>query len=509
MNKKPQPTREWAFDADQHGASSWADAAHLETRGYGPDGSHLLGWLPSETLGTPNIPITYSGARHQLILAPTRGGKAVSGCVPRLLDHAGSSVVLDVKNGELALITARYRQDVLGQNVILIDPYDEVASRLGFEPSSLNALREIDINSDEAFDDSIMLAEATTIGEKGGDRYWTDEATTLIAGLALHNAQLGHSLKQLRSDLNRDQDGFEQLIREMKSSPYSLIRSAGARISSKAERERSSVISTAQRNTHFLESKKLAGALSRSDFDLSHIGENTTIYIVLPVDRLYSARGWLRTIIALLISGISKLPTKPRQPVMFLLEEMAALDRLGIVERSYGLLAGLGLQMVGVVQDLAQLRGIYGERWQTFAANSACIQCFGTNDEFTARYLSGLSGQSTSERLSFESAEIRASLFGDPEYRSAADGLQQRPLITPSELMSLHPTTQFIKLAAAHPVLAYRPAYFIDALYRDRRGQPLYDIHPHHADRKTPQAIDFARAGNRLGGVLEEYLTVG
>lgn len=455
------------------------------------------------------MPITYNGARHQLILAPTRGGKAVSGCVPRLLDHPGSAVIIDVKGGELALITARYRQEVLGQQVLLVDPYDEVASQLGVDAVGLNPLREIEIDSDEAFDDAMSLAEATTIGEKGGDSYWTDEAATLLAGLTLHNVQLAQTLKHLRTDLNRDYDGFEQLLREMNDSPYELVRSAAARISNKAERERSSVISTAQRNTHFLESKKLAESLSRADFNPSEIGENTTIYVVLPADRLYSARRWLRLVIAFLISRISRLPTKPSFPVMFLLEEMAALDRLGVIERSYGLLAGLGLLMVGVVQDLAQLRDLYGPKFQTFCANSASIQCFGTNDEFTARYLSGLSGQSTSERLSLESAEIRASMFGDPEYRSAADGLQQRPLITPSELMSLHPTTQFIKLAAAHPVLAYRPAYFLDSLYRDRRGQPLFDIHPHHADKRLPRAVDFAQIGNGLGGALEEFLTVG
>ncbi len=509
MSRKSQPTREWAFDADQFGAARWADAAHLASRDYGPEGIHLLGWLPAETRGAPNVAITYSGARHELVLAPTRGGKAVSGCVPRLLDHAGSAVVLDVKDGELALITARYRQEVLGQKVLMIDPFDKVASQLGVEPVGLNPLREIDIDSDEAFDDAIMLAEATTIGEKGGDSFWMDEAATWIAGLSLFQVERGRTLEDLRSDLNRDQVGFDDLIQNMMTSPFELVRSAAARMSNKADRERSGVLSTAQRNTHFLESKKLAESLSRSDFSLSQVGENTTIYIVLPADRLYSSRRWLRMIIAFLISRISRLPTKPNPPVMFLLEEMAALDRLGIIERSYGLLAGLGLLMVGVVQDLAQLRGLYGERWQTFAANSASIQCFGTNDEFTACYLSGLSGQSTSERLSIESAEIRASLFGDPEYRSAADGLQQRPLITPSELMTLHPTTQFIKLAAAHPVLAYRPAYFLDALYRDRRGEPLFDIHPHHADRGLPQAVDFARAGNRLGGILEEYLTVG
>ncbi|ARE41326.1 Conjugal transfer coupling protein TraG [Rhodovulum sp. P5] len=444
-----------------------------------------------------------------MIVAPTRGGKAVSGAVPRLLDHPGSAVVLDVKGGELALITARYRQDVLGQNVVMIDPYDAVSSRLGVDPVRLNPVRSIDLDGDEAFDEAMLLSDAMTIGERGGEAFWTDEAATLIAGLSLFQVQTGGTLHDLRADLNRDREGFDALLEEMQASPYELVRSAAARMMNKAEKERSGVISTAQRNTHFLESAKLSASLSASDFNLQDLGRNTTLYIVLPVRRLHSARRWLRLLIALLIHAIANLPERPEPPVLFLLEEMAALERLGIVERSFGLMAGLGLQMLAVVQDFSQLRDLYGERWQTFIANAASVQCFGTNDSFTARYLSELSGQTTVERLTYESAEIRASLLGDPDYRGAGDAVHARPLIRPEELMALHPATQFIKLAAAHPVVAFRPAYFLDARYRNARGMPLFDIHPDHEHRALPAPVNFERAGARLGEMLDMYLRVG
>jgi type IV secretion system protein VirD4 len=449
-----------------------------------------------------------------MVVAPTRGGKAVSASVPMLLDHPGSAVVLDVKDGELALITAGYREEVLGQSVFIIDPFDVVCSRLGREPARLNPMDAVDLDGDEPFDNALLIAESCVIPESTGDSHWSGEAEALIAGLVLAEGQRrlhGETaqLADVRAALNLGKAGFGEYVGAMFESPYALVRGAAGRISNKADRERSGVISTAHRNTHFLESAKLAASLSASDIDLSRIGENTSVYIVLPARRIRSAKRWLRLLIAGLIGAVTALPRKPDPPVLFLLEEMATLERLSVVEQSFGLMAGYGLQLCGIVQDFTQLRDLYRDRWETFLANSAAIQCFGTNDLFTARYLSELCGRTTVEQLGYETALRRSSLFGDPDYRSERDSMAPRQLITTDELMGMHPCVQLIVLASARPVMAYRPAYFLDARYRDRRGKPLYDVHPHHADKPLAPALDFLKAGLDLGGALAPWLEVG
>ena len=501
--------RVWVQDPDPHGSARWGDAAHLAARSYGPHGRHLLGYLPSDDPARGAVPITYGGDRHELIVAPTRGGKGVSGAIPRLLDHPGSVVVLDVKDGELAWITARYRAEVLGQEVRIIDPYDTVCSALGFQPARLNPLRAVDLESDDPFDEAMRIAGGIVVPESHGESHWSGEAEALIAGLILNEAEQGGDLASVRAALNRDYAAFASYIGEMQANSYELIRAAGARIDNKEERELSGVLSTAQRNTHFLESQKLADSLSASDIDLTRIGARCSIYIVLPARRIRAARSWLRILIGQLIHAVTALPERPLEPVLVLLEEMATLERMTIIEQSFGLMAGYGLQLVAVVQDFTQLHDLYRTRWQTFIANAATVQCFGTNDSFTAKYLSELSGQSSTLRLSHQSAEIRTSLFGDPEYHGYGDGLSARPLITPDELMSLHPAVQFIKLAAARPVIAWRPAYFLDALYRRPNGRPLYDLHPQHADRPIPRPVNFTRPGLDLGAVLAPHLKVG
>ncbi|WP_395442847.1 type IV secretory system conjugative DNA transfer family protein [Caulobacter sp. UC70_42] len=45
----------------------------------------------------------------------------------------------------------------------------------------------------------------------------------------------------------------------------------------------------------------------------------------------------------------------PAAPVLFLLDEFAALGRLEPVERAFGLMAGYGLQLWPILQDMHQL----------------------------------------------------------------------------------------------------------------------------------------------------------
>ena len=84
-----------------------------------------------------------------------------------------------------------------------------------------------------------------------------------------------------------------------------------------------------------------------------------------------------------------------------------------------------------------------------------------------------------------------------------------RPLITPDELMVMHPTAQLILLAHTHPVTAYKTAYFLDSRYRDKSGKPLYDSHPAYKDAPLSRAVNFLKAGLDIGRTLETVLGGG
>ncbi|MBL3619036.1 MAG: type IV secretory system conjugative DNA transfer family protein, partial [gamma proteobacterium endosymbiont of Lamellibrachia anaximandri] len=276
------------------------------------------------------------------------------------------------------------------------------------------------------------------------------------------------------------------------------------------EPELSGILSTAQQNTHFLESPRIQRSLSKSDFSFDELENGKTdIFIVLPAGRLFAYNRFLRMLLSIAITAVTRFKTKPNPPVYFLIEEAAALGRLDVIESAYGLMAGYGMQLHMIVQDFNQLASIYEKRWQTFIANSGVIQIFGTNDLMTAEYTSRLCGIGTVESLSEASAERRANLISDPHFLSRDDALISRSLITPDEVTTMHPAAQILILSHSYPVACFKTAYFLDKRYRDNKGNPLFDIHPHYAKHPLASPVNFMRTGFDIGSALDQIFDGG
>ena len=536
MNKNPAISRFYARDAQMYGSAQWADRPYLKTRGYGQNGRKFFGYGVAEHRKAGSFAITSNSNRHTLRIGPTRSHKGTCGSIRKCLDHQGPLVAMDVKGGEMALIAARCRRDVLGRNVVLVDPRDCAASRLGMRSLAFNPLDWADPLSDTFVDDNFLIGDSTIMSRSEKDPHWADEAVSLIAGLSMHVKtsplvllpcpEEGRNLGQVRNILNlgpaafknlvageftKDEDGKVTLLKPgMAQSKNKYVRAAAGRILNKSERERSGVISTAQSNTHFLEGPINRKILAKSDFDPRDLERgDMDIFFILPAGRIQQDARLTRLFVSVFLTIITRFKKKPEIPVCMLVEECAALKRLEPLETAMGLLAGLGVELDLVWQDLNQLAGIYNESWQSFIANCSEVQCLGTNDNFTAEYISKRSGIATVENLSYESAQMRAGLFGDPSYLSTHDQLVQRPLITADEIMTAHPVAQYLFLANAHPAEAYKAPYYLDRCYRNKKDEPLFSIHPDYEGRALPRSIDFTKPGLDIGAALAPFMVEG
>ncbi len=531
-----QPSRIYSRDPDLYGSSKLATREHLRVKRYGENGNIFLGYGMAEHSKDRAYKITTNTQKHLLTVAPTRSGKLLTASLPRCLEHMGSLVALDVKDGELALIAARYRRDILGHKVVIIDPWDLACSRLGMTPSCLNVIDWLDPENEDFVEDAMMIADSLITDRGGKDPFWNDEARSLVMGLILYVAsspivlmpteKKSRDLPQVRRLLNLspiefknfvggefedDGNGNEILVRPgMLQSSNEHVRSSAARILNKASKEFSGVLSTAQQNTHFLESPRIQRALSKSDFSFDELENgNIDIFIVLPAGRLLTYNRFLRMLLSIGITAVTRFKTKPNPPVYFLIEEAAALGRMEVIEVAYGLMAGYGMQLHMIIQDFNQLASLYPERWQTFIANSGVIQIFGTRDLMTSEYTSRLCGITTIESLSEFSAERRAGLFSDPQFLSREDSLISRSLITPDEIMTMHPAAQILILSHANPVTCFKTVYFLDKRYRNKNGKPIFDIHPHYADQSLSAPVNFLRAGLDIGNALDSVFDGG
>ncbi len=516
-----EPSRIYSYDPALHGSSQWATRAHLKSRNYGDKGRIFLGYgLPEP--GCPHqMILTTNTLRHLLTVAPTRSGKLISATAPRCLEHMGSLVAIDVKNGELALVSARFRRDVLGQKVVLIDPWNVAAKLLGMDTARFNVLDWLDAESDDFVDDAMLVADSLIVAQ-GKDPFWDNEARALIMGLVQYVAATplpliptdvkSRDLAQVRRLLNLPPERFKELLAGkfeqgqdgssvlvapgMAQSRNEHVRAASARILNKAPKEFSSVLSTAQQHTHFLESPRIQCATGTSDFDVNDLQfGKMSVYIILPAGRLSTYNRFLRMLLSIFITAATRFSIKPNPPVYFLVEEAPALGRLDVLETAFGLLAGYGIQLHLVIQDFNQLHALYGVRWQTFIGNSGVVQFFANRDPMTAEVVSRLCGMTTIENLSEETVARRAGLLSAPNYFSKQDSMHGRALITPDEVMTLHPAVQILILAGAHPVISVKTVHFMDRRYRRPNGQPIFDTHPHYQGAALPKSIDFLRQG--------------
>jgi len=458
------------------GTATWDDGDALRQRR-----GLIVGRAPRRRRGDDTL--RYAGEGHLLTVAPTRAGKGTSAVIPALLTHEGSMVVTDLK-GENVAVTARARR-AMGQRVLTLDPFG-VATAIG---ASYNPLDRIDPAGTDAIDDARALADMLVVGSLPGstEAFWDEEARALLVGLILHATAdadpAGRTLMAVRTALCRGPRQFAALLRTMAASTAAggAVARSAAQIAQKSPRERSAVLSTAQSHTHFLDSPRIAAVMQRTILppDASAApGAPSTLFLVLPPEHLDGYRRWLRLMIG---SAIQRL-TRRRQPAgsrtLFLLDEFAQLGRMRPVEQGVTLAAGYGASFWLLVQDLAQLRAIYGESAQTFLANADVLQAFGVTDWETAEHLSRLAGETTVavETASATRGVTRGRLTHSQSGHGASRGERGRRLITPDEVRRLPADRSLLIVRGLPAIAARRVDYRTDAAFR---GQ--FDPNPLHA----------------------------
>ena len=417
---------------DTHGSARFA--SDRETKPLAGDAGLLIG--RDRKSGKP---LRYAGPSHLLTIAPTRTGKGVGTIIPNLLDYPGPVVCIDPK-GENARITAHYRARF--GPVHVLDPFGVT----GMVGAAFNPLDRIDPAGLDLADDCMTLADALVYDAPGeaGEAHWNEEAKALIAGLILHivtsEPASTRTLATLRDRLTLAPAAFAAQLEAMQAQGGLAARAANRHLG-KSDREAAGVLSAAQRHTHFLDSPRMTAVLGHSDFTFADVkAQPTSVYLVLPPDRLATYARWLRLMLAQGLTDLARARASPARSVLFLLDEFAALGRLEPVERAMGLMAGYGIQLWPILQDVHQLRALYERRAGTFLSNAGVLQVFGVNDHDSAKLVSDLLGQET---VVFETMSRAI----DAEETGISFGSQHvaRPLLTPDEVRTLREDLQLLR----------------------------------------------------------------
>jgi type IV secretion system protein VirD4 len=446
-----------------HGSAAWASEREVRAS---------LGGAEGLIVGRENRKggqlLRYGGEQHLITIAPTRSGKGVGAIIPNLLTANRSILCIDPK-GENARVAVQARLRI--GPVDVLDPFGVC----GVASAAFNPLDRLDEDSQELAEDAALLADALVYDPPGqaGEAHWNEEAKALIAGVILyvvcHEGPEARNLVTVRELLTSAPDEFATLLSIMQKSTCAggLVARAANRHLSKTGREAAGVLSSAHRHTHFLDSRRMAAVLDHSDFRFEDLKAGTcTVFLVLPPDRLTTHARWLRLLVAQAIGALARSTARPDKPVLLLLDEFAALGRLEPLEHAFGLMAGYGLQLWPILQDLHQLWSVYGERAGTFLSNAGLIQIFNVGDVETASWVSKSIGSMT---MAYQTAGTSVSKGPGPFFfpqtttsTSTAAHLTRRELLTPDEVMRLDSSLEILLLQGQAPVAAQKVRYYAD-----------------------------------------------
>ena len=511
--------------ATLHGSSHWATkeeiikAGILSSTKKGKIGITLGGWKDQK--GIVHY-LRHTGPEHVLVVAPTRSGKGIGVVIPTLLSYEGAVLVLDIK-GENWLLSAGWRQKNIGPC-------------LRFEPTcdaddccKYNPLREIAIGT--PYETKDIQNVATMICDpdgKAGDDHWVSNAKTLLTGAITHecycarNENREPSMVNVRSTIaDGDIDGSLTMWRDTKHIKnkdgvyitHPTVDSVALEMMQKADKERSSIYSTAITRLSLWLDPIIVKNTSESSFRINDLVDNekpTSLYIVIPPSDLIRLRPLLRLLITQVLLGLTDrmiadnehggVKSTHKHQLVMLLDEASRLAKLDTLVEGFTYMASYGLKACLIYQSYKQPLDIYGKD-QTLTGNFHVHVVYAPNEDEDAKIISEKCGRTT---VTVGSSNISGKRFAIGPFGKSSESIsysqQGRDLMTPDEVKRL-PTAEkdedgrviapgavLIFCAGTPPIFGIQTPFFFDPIINARsKIQPpdcLINIHPQQVQQQ-------------------------
>uniref|UniRef100_UPI000D40E973 type IV secretory system conjugative DNA transfer family protein n=1 Tax=unclassified Variovorax TaxID=663243 RepID=UPI000D40E973 len=474
-------------------------------------------------------PLGWCDDRHLVTVAGSRAGKGRSAIIPNLLLYPGSVICIDPK-GENARATAEHRAKVLQQDVFILDPFGSVGPQQQEHLAYFDPLAVLDPGDPELHEKISFIADSMVVPAPGAkDPHWDDTARALIGALighvltepALNRPRTLITVRELlmegdaESALRLGEESLaageamqygahDGLFIAMQRNPAlnGMISGQAQLVMFMGTEERGSVLSTTDRHTKFLEGRKmpmvLAKSLTRARLDLARLKRDKrpiTVYLCLKPRYMATHARWLRLMVSAIIGAVDEVPEPPASGyrILAILDEFPVLGHLRAIETAVGYIAGYGLQIWTVLQDLSQLKRDYPDSWETFLGNAGMKQFFGNTDHTTLDYISRSLGETElhvltrniSEGTQAERERRRGETRTDRMFTDARsfrsvqsnEQIEKTPLLTPGEIAIVFrrgSQRQLLLSAETPPMVGFRCNH--DALQEGRGIEALLSI---------------------------------
>ena len=454
-------------DGEEHGSATWGSAREV---------NHQFAQKQSKIL-TRHVRLGLDSRKHRrnlnvLVIGGSGAAKTRSYVLPNILEANTNYVITDPKS-EVLLATGGYLKskgyEIRVLNLVNLSESD------GYNPfcylrDEKDALKLVN-----------NLIQATTPkGSQSSDPFWEKSETALLQAIILmlmeeappeeqNFSMVVRTLEYATVDENDDSVSspldilFESLERRHPESvavrQYKVFKQAAGKTA------KSILVSAAVRLAAF-NLPQIKAITDHDDMDLYTLGERKVArYAVIPdndnsfsflVSLLYS-----QVFQALYYSADQIHHGALPCHVHLVLDEFAAMPLPGFT-RELATMRSRNISASTIIQNMAQIKSLYKDDWETIPGNSDSILYLGGNEASTHKYISEMLGKSTIDLKTHGESKGRSGSYST-NYQMAG-----RELLTPDEVRKLDNRYAILFIRGAKPVMDLK-----------------YDLMKHPAIRQT------------------------
>ncbi len=358
-----------------------------------------------------------------IVMGPTQTGKTTGFAVPAILEWDGPVIAASVKND---LVKDTYKWRRTQGEVWLFDPtrstgFDYEDVRAGWSPLS----QAIDWGGARKVASWLCKANKAAGGGLSDGDFWFSAAEKMMSPYLFAAAVGGKDMATVLRwiDINEEREVLSILER----AGVSEAKTAFEANMKRDERTKSSIFTTAETIIDAYNDPLVCESAANPTIFSSELlnGGKNTLYICAPSHEQDRLQAIFTALVSQMKSAAYELAGKQNRPVdpplLICIDEAANIAPLADLDALASTAAGIGIQLVTVFQDMAQIEARYKERARTVVNNHrAKVILSGISDTGTLEYVSKLCGE---EEIDQQSTSTSAQ--GE---RSTTDSTQQRTL---------------------------------------------------------------------------------
>lgn len=434
------------------------------------------------------------------IVAPPGWGKTYRALGHTCLMYPGTLAVFDPK-GELAAISARWRSQVLGHRVNILNPFklhQEIPHMRSLARRMNPLARAIPGRAD--FTTRIRaIADAVIVqaNDRSNASFFTAGGRAVFQGVAealrWHNPKT--TLYDVFNVIAAGRSEWEAVMWAFKSSPSANAR----RLANKFLGEDRDSIHDQREDVRtqleeLLGDEQIQDFLSDDEFDWwdKKNPEPSSTFLVLPATQSKNATRFAR----LMIGGLkTALGQAPRRSVLVILDEVATAlsenEQQTVLEMVNGL-RGHGVRTQVVFQSFAQMKRIYDNHPAEMEAGLGCLQFMQPSDKETIEYLVDRGGHKEAVYYTSSRSFTHTSNNKDGESASTNDTLTMHkvkvPVLEDVLLRDMSPLRQIIFTQGSGYPLTLAANIPYDHAFAGLQGR--YDPNPFAPDYEPPPVVE-------------------